>query len=91
MVAHGTVPITGNTYDNYGPAYVMLVSIVARLLGLFLPWITSDLRHLVYFVTFVVGLCGFPPALRALARPRCGPRRYFAARHPTAASGAMPS
>ena len=55
----GTVPITGNTYDNYGPAYVMLVTILARLLGLVLPWIRSDLRHLVYFATFAVGLWAF--------------------------------
>jgi hypothetical protein len=52
----GTVPLTGNTYDNYGPAYVMLVALLARLLGLFIPWITSDLRHLVYFATYVVGI-----------------------------------
>ena len=55
----GTVPITGNTYDNYGPAYVMLVATAARLLGLLLPWTTSDLRHLVYFAAFVVGLWAF--------------------------------
>ncbi len=55
----GTVPLTGNTYDNYGPAYVMLVSVVARVLGLVLPWITSDIRHLAYFLTFVAGLWAF--------------------------------
>lgn len=52
----GFVPLTGNTYDNYGPAYVMFTALAARLLGNVLPWSISDLRHLVYFFTFVVGL-----------------------------------
>ena len=55
----GTVPLTGNTYDNYGPAYVMLVAVGARLLGLVMPWITSDLRHLMYFLTWLVGIWAF--------------------------------
>jgi hypothetical protein len=55
----GQVQQTGNTYDNYGPAYVMLVTVTARLLGLALPWITADIRHLVYFATFVAGLWAF--------------------------------
>jgi hypothetical protein len=48
----GEIPVTGNTYDNYGPAYVMAVSLGARALGFVLPWIESDLRHLLYFFTF---------------------------------------
>ncbi len=60
----GTVPLTGNTYDNYGPAYVMLVALGARLLGLVLPWLTSDLRHLLYFLTYLAGIWAF----HALAR-----------------------
>jgi hypothetical protein len=55
----GTIPLTGNTYDNYGPAYVMLVALGARLLGVLLPWITSDLRHLLYFFTYLVGIWAF--------------------------------
>ncbi len=55
----GTIPLTGNTYDNYGPAYVMLVAVAARLLGLVMPWIPSDIRHLVYFLTFMAGLWAF--------------------------------
>lgn len=53
------VPQFGNTYDNYGPAYVMLVSLGARFLGLLLPWETSDLRHLLYFFTFLAGVWAF--------------------------------
>lgn len=55
----GQVPQFGNTYDNYGPAYVMLVSLGARLLSLLLPWDTSDLRHLLYFFTFLAGVWAF--------------------------------
>ncbi len=55
----GTVPEFGNTYDNYGPAYVMLVSLGARALGLLLPWELSDLRHLLYFFTFLAGVWAF--------------------------------
>lgn len=60
----GTVPLTGNTYDNYGPAYVMLVALGARLLSPIIPWMTSDLRHLLYFITWLVGIWAF----HALAR-----------------------
>jgi hypothetical protein len=52
----GTVPLTGNTYDDYGPPYVMVVALGAHALGWAVPWITSDLRHLLYFVTFLLGL-----------------------------------
>ncbi len=55
----GTVPLTGNTYDNYGPAYVMLVALGARLLGLVLPWMVSDVRHLMYFITWLVAIWAF--------------------------------
>ncbi|HEY5902415.1 MAG TPA: hypothetical protein VIU39_07675 [Anaerolineales bacterium] len=55
----GTIHLTGNTYDNYGPAYVMAVALGARLLGLVVPWTESDLRHLLYFVTFLAGLWAF--------------------------------
>ncbi len=57
--ASGQVPEFGNTYDNYGPAYVMLVSLAARALSLLLPWGLSDLRHLLYFFTFLAGLWAF--------------------------------
>ena len=55
----GTVPEFGNTYDNYGPAYVMLVALGARALQFVLPWSISDLRHLLYFFTFLAGLWAF--------------------------------
>lgn len=55
----GTIPLTGDTYDNYGPAYVMVTALVARLLEPILPWSISDLRHLFYFLTFSVGVWAF--------------------------------
>jgi hypothetical protein len=55
----GQIALTGNTYDNYGPAYVIIVALGARLLGLVIPWITSDLRHLVYLLTYLVGVWAF--------------------------------
>jgi len=55
----GSIPITGNTYDNYGPAYVMFTALAARGLGFILPWSVSDLRHLVYFLTFAAGMWVF--------------------------------
>jgi hypothetical protein len=60
----GSVPLTGNTYDNYGPAYVMLVALGTRVLGIILPWMASDIRHLLYFLTWLVGIWAF----HALAR-----------------------
>jgi hypothetical protein len=55
----GTVPLTGNTYDNYGPSYVMLVALGARALGLVLPWMASDIRHLLYFLTWLAAIWAF--------------------------------
>ncbi len=55
----GTVPLTGNTYDNYGPAYVMLVALGTRLLGPLIPWMSSDVRHLLYFITWLIGIWAF--------------------------------
>ncbi len=55
----GTVPLTGNTYDNYGPAYVMFVALGAHLLGLVFPLMTSDLRHFIYLLTYLVGVGAF--------------------------------
>lgn len=52
----GSIHLTGNTYDNYGPAYVMAVTLAARGLMTVIPWTESDLRHLLYFFTFLAGL-----------------------------------
>ncbi|MCC7118637.1 MAG: hypothetical protein IT310_08945 [Anaerolineales bacterium] len=53
----GVVETFGNTYDNYGPAYVMLVSVFARPLQIFFS--ESDARHYLYFLTYLAGLWAF--------------------------------
>jgi len=55
--AQGLVNKFGNTYDNYGPAYVMLVTLAARPLQIF--FIESDARHYIYFLTFLAGIWAF--------------------------------
>lgn len=53
----GTITIFGNTYDNYGPAYVMIVSLAAKPLQIIFT--ESDARHYLYFLTFLVGIWAF--------------------------------
>jgi hypothetical protein len=55
----GQITMIGNTYDNYGPAYVMATELGARALGLLIPWSQSDLRHLLYFLFYLVGIWAF--------------------------------
>jgi len=55
----GELPEFGNTYDNYGPPYVMLVTLGARGLQFLLPWSLSDLRHALSFLTFLFGIWAF--------------------------------
>src|SRR5688572_3701668 len=55
--SHGIVETFGNTYDNYGPAFVMLVTLLARPLQVI--FIESDARHYVYFLSFLAGLWAF--------------------------------
>jgi hypothetical protein len=66
----GEIPVFGNTYDNYGPPYVMAVALGSRGLQHLLPWSLSDLRHLLYFFTFLGGIWAFYElAIRWLSRP----------------------
>ncbi len=52
--------VTGNTYDNYGPAFVMFTALVARAVHVILPsLLISDLRHFVYFLSFLAGVYAF--------------------------------
>jgi hypothetical protein len=53
----GIVETFGNTYDNYGPAFVMLVSLLAKPLQIIFS--ESDARHYLYFLTFLAGLWAF--------------------------------
>jgi hypothetical protein len=66
----GEIPVFGNTYDNYGPPYVMAVALGAQALQHLLPWSLSDLRHLLYFFTFLGAIWAFYElAKRWLSRP----------------------
>ena len=57
---HGTIPVTGDRFENYGPAFVMFTSLVAKAFAQFLPAIKSvDVQHLVYFLTFLIGVWAF--------------------------------
>ncbi len=56
----GEIIVTGNTYDNYGPAFVIFASLTARALHIINPsGFISDYRHLVYFFTFLAGVWAF--------------------------------
>ena len=56
----GQIIGTGNTYDNYGPAFVIFTSVIARWLHNINPdWLVSDLRHFIYFLTFLGGVWAF--------------------------------
>lgn len=53
----GLVETFGNTYDNYGPAFVMLVTLPAKPLKAI--FIESDARHYLYFLTYLAGAWAF--------------------------------
>ncbi|HLO14023.1 MAG TPA: hypothetical protein VK206_04280, partial [Anaerolineales bacterium] len=57
---HGTIPVTGDHFENYGPAFVMFTSIVAKSFTRLLPRLQAvDVQHFVYFLTFLVGVWAF--------------------------------
>ncbi|MBI3738214.1 MAG: hypothetical protein HY258_04115, partial [Chloroflexi bacterium] len=55
----GQIELTGNTYDNYGPAFVMAVQLGAEILQPIFQWSLSDLRHFLYFLTYLIGIWAF--------------------------------
>ncbi|MBI5841479.1 MAG: hypothetical protein HZB19_15410 [Chloroflexi bacterium] len=59
-IQSGEIITTGNTYDNYGPAFVIFTSSLARALRALNPnWLITDLRHFIYFITFLAGIWAF--------------------------------
>jgi hypothetical protein len=57
---HGEVSAIGNTYDNYGPAFVIFTLSIARGIHSLIPnLLISDLRHFIYFLTFLTGVWAF--------------------------------
>ncbi|MDP1778988.1 MAG: hypothetical protein Q8K73_01805, partial [Anaerolineales bacterium] len=55
----GIVSLAQDDLGNYGPFYVMLVERVTQFLSTILPFNFPDLRHLIYFVTYIAGVWAF--------------------------------
>ncbi|MFN8412889.1 MAG: glycosyltransferase family 39 protein [Anaerolineales bacterium] len=53
----GVVNTFGNTYDNYGPAFVMVVALLAKPLRII--FIESDAWHYLYFLTYLASVWAF--------------------------------
>ena len=57
---HGVIPVTGDRFENYGPAFVMFTAIVTSIFTRIVPNAQAvDIQHLVYFLTFLVGVWAF--------------------------------
>jgi hypothetical protein len=57
---HGTIPVTGDRFENYGPAFVMFTAVVTSTWTRIFPSLQAvDLQHLVYFLTFLAGVWVF--------------------------------
>jgi hypothetical protein len=57
---HGTIPVTGDRFENYGPFFVMLTRIVTHAFtGLFPTTQAVDVQHFLYFLTFLLGVAAF--------------------------------
>ena len=57
---HGTIPVTGDRFENYGPFFVMFTRIVARAFTRVFPAVQEvDVQHFVYFLTFLTGVAAF--------------------------------
>jgi len=57
---HGTIPVTGDRFENYGPVFVMFTRIIAKTVTRIVPGVQDvDIQHLVYFLMFLVGVWTF--------------------------------
>jgi hypothetical protein len=66
----GVVQITKDDLGNYGPSYVMAIALGSKLLDFILPFRLPDLRHLLYFITYLSGVWAFYAlGTRWLAQP----------------------
>lgn len=73
---HGTIPVTGDRFENYGPFFVMLTRTLAKTIVSLFPFFQEvDVQHMVYFLTFLVGIWAF----YQLARRWTGTRAAFGA------------
>ena len=67
---HGTIPVTGDRFENYGPFFVMLTRIITKTFTSIFPTLSEvDVQHFVYFTAFLVGMWAFYQlALRWMSR-----------------------
>ena len=57
---HGTIPVTGDRFENYGPFFVMLTRTITKTVEKAFPSVEEvDVQHFVYFLTFLAGLWAF--------------------------------
>jgi hypothetical protein len=57
---HGTIPVTGDRFENYGPVFVMFTRILTETFTQIFPSVQKvDVQHLVYFLTFLLGIWAF--------------------------------
>ena len=57
---HGTIPVTGDSFENYGPFFVMSTRIITKTVEQMVPSVQEvDVQHLVYFMAFLVGVWTF--------------------------------
>jgi hypothetical protein len=57
---HGTIPVTGDHFENYGPAFMMFTTLLKKAGTQIFPNTRAvDIQHLVYFVTFLIGMWAF--------------------------------
>lgn len=57
---HGTIPVTGDRFENYGPFFVMLTRIISKSVIRIFPAIHEvDVQHFVYFLSFLAGIWAF--------------------------------
>jgi len=57
---HGTIPVTGDHFENYGPAFMMFTTLVKKAGTQIFPQMQAvDIQHFVYFLTFLIGMWSF--------------------------------
>ncbi len=57
---HGTIPVTGDRFENYGPAFMMFTTLLKKVGKQIFPSLqTVDIQHFVYFVMFLLGMWAF--------------------------------
>ena len=56
----GVIPVTGDRFENYGPSFVMFTAIITNAFTRIFPDVQAvNIQHLVYFITFLVGVWAF--------------------------------